>query len=435
MKANRVLRMGFLLWLLLALLPLAGAGAQDARHVDVLEIEGPVTPIMISYIERGIRTAEDDGAEALIIKLDTPGGQTDLMNDIVSALLQARVPTVVYVYPAGAYAASAGTLITLGAHVAAMAPGTTIGAASPVGSQGEDLGETMEAKVKEDLKAQARVLAARRGDEAVAWAESAVEEAKAATADEALALGVIDFVASNLADLLAQMDGFQVTVNGEEITLRSAGASIRELPMSFAEQFLHIITNPTIAFILLTLGLNAILYELSSPGGYVGGIVGVICLLLAFYALGVLPVNYAGLILIALAFVLFVVDIKAPTHGALTVGGVVALVAGALILFNSPLYRISIVAVLSVALVTAGFFAFAVAKVVQAQRKPPVTGREGLVGLTAQARTALDPEGKVFVKGELWDAVAEGGPIAPGERVEIVAVEGFCLRVKQVASP
>ena len=422
-----------LLWLVLLLAAVSGAGAQDARTVYVLDIDGPVTPIMLSYIERGIRTAEVEGAEALIIRLDTPGGQTDLMNDIVSALLQAGVPTVVYVYPAGAYAASAGTLITLGAHVAAMAPGTTIGAASPVGSQGEDLGETMQAKVKEDLKAQARALAARRGDKAVAWAESAIEEAKAATADEALELGVIDFVASDLADLLNQMDGFQVSVKGQDVTLQTAGATVRELPMTFAEQFLHIITNPTIAFILLTLGLNAILFELSSPGGYAAGIVGVICLLLGFYAVGVLPVNYAGLIFIALAFVLFILDIKAPTHGVLTVGGIISLVAGALILFNSPLYQVSIVAVVTVALATGGFFAFAIAKVIQAQKKTPVTGREGLIGRVAQARTALDPEGRVFVKGELWDAVAVGAPIAPGERVEIIAVEGFRLTVKRAA--
>jgi membrane-bound serine protease (ClpP class) len=353
------------------------AQEEVGRHVDVLQIEGPVTPVMISYIERGIRTAEGDDSEALIIELNTPGGQIDLMNKIVQALLGSKVPTVVYVYPQGAYAASAGTLITLGAHVAAMAPGTTIGAASPVGSQGEDLGETLEKKEKEDLKAQARGLAARRGEEAVAWAESAIEEAKAATAEEALKLGVIDFVAHDLNDLLAQMDGFQVEINHQEVTLHTADAEARELPMSALEQLLHLITNPTVAFILLTIGVNAILFELSSPGGYAAGIVGVICLLLAFYSLGVLPVNYTGLIFIGLAFVLFVVDVKAPTHGVLTAGGIASLIAGALLLFNSPLYRVSLVAVITVAAVTGLFFAFAIAKVVQAQKRPAVTGQEG----------------------------------------------------------
>ena len=422
-----------LLWLVL-ILPGAMAFAQEdaARHVTVLEIEGAVTPVMISYIERGIDTAVEDGAEALIIKLDTPGGQIDLMSEVVQLLLDADVPTVVFVFPRGAYAASAGTLITLGAHVAAMAPGTTIGAASPVGQEGEDLGETLETKIKEDLKAQARALAARRGEDAIAWAESAIEEAKAATAEEALELGVIDFIADDVDDLLAQMDGFEVEINREEVTLRTAGAETRELPMNFAEQLLHIITNPTVAFILLTIGINAILFELSSPGGYAAGIVGALCLLLAFYALGVLPVNYTGLILIGLAFVLFVVDLKAPTHGVLTAGGVVSLVAGALLLFNSPLYQISLSAVVAVALVTGLFFAFAVAKVVQSHRRPAVTGREGLVGQVALVRSRLNPEGTVFVKGELRHATALEGPIAPGEEVEIVAAEGFNLEVKRV---
>jgi membrane-bound serine protease (ClpP class) len=433
MKNRRLRWASGLIWLALILQAAIGAGAQEARHVDVLEIEGPVTPIMISYIERGIRTAESDGAEVLVIQLNTPGGQVDLMNRIIQAILDANVPVAVYVYPRGAYAASAGTLITLSGHVAAMAPGTTIGAASPVGQQGEDLGETLEQKFKEDLKAQARALAGRRGEEAVAWAESAVEEAKAATAQEALDLGVIDFVAVDLSGLLGQMDGFQVTVDSQEITLKTADATVRQVPMSFVEQFLHIITNPTIAFILLTLGINAILFELSSPGGYVAGIVGAICLLLAFYSLGVLPVNYAGLIFIVLAFVLFFIDIKAPTHGALTVGGIVSLIAGALILFNSPLYRVSIAAVVAVAVVTGAFFAFAIAKVVQAQRRQAVTGREGLVGQMAQARTALDPEGTVLVKGELWHAVGMDDPVEPGEWVEIVAVDGFRLEVKRAS--
>lgn len=429
MKRRRAWRAFTLLWLALALLAPGSVAAQGAAPVNVLEIEGPVTPIMISYIERGIRTAEDDGAQALVIVLNTPGGQVDLMNEVVQAILQARLPVVVYVYPSGAYAASAGTLITLAGHVAAMAPGTTIGAASPVGSEGEDLGETMEAKLKEDLKAQARALAERRGEEAVAWAQSAIEEAKAATAREALEMGVIDFVASDLEDLLQQMDGFQVTLDGQEVVLETAEARVQQVPMTFVEQLLHIITNPTIAFILLTIGINAILFELASPGGYAAGIVGAICLLLAFYALGVLPVNYTGLIFIGLAFVLFVVDVKAPTHGVLTVGGIVSLVAGALLLFNSPLYRVSLSAVVAVAVVTGLFFAFAVAKVIQIQRKPPVTGREGLVGRIGTARTRLDPGGTVLVQGELWRSTAVDGPIERGERVEIVAVEGFDLHV------
>jgi membrane-bound serine protease (ClpP class) len=428
---NRGVRRGILglMWLVMVLPAMGNAEAQAGRHVDVLQIEGAVTPIMISYIERGVRTAEGDGAEALIVELDTPGGQLDQMKKVVQVLLNADVPVVIYVYPPGAYAASAGTVITLAAHAAAMAPGTTIGAASPVGSQGEDLEQTIDTKIKEDMKAQVRALTARRGEQAVAWAESAIEEAKSANAQEALDLGVIDFVANDLNDLLAQMDGFAVQVGGRDVTLNTAGATVQTLPMTFAERFLHIITNPTIAFILLSLGPTAILFELSSPGGYVAGIVGVICLLLGFYALGVLPVNYAGLLFIALAFVLFIVDLKAPTQGGCTAGGIISMIAGGLILFNSPLYHVSIAAVVSVAAVTGAFFAFAVAKVVQARKRPATTGREGLIGQVARVRTPLTPNGTVFVKGELWKATALDGPAEVGEQVQIVAVDGFQLRV------
>lgn len=432
MAKKQIGRVFGLVWLMLTLLAPTGAFGQDRGHIDVLQIDGAVTPIMLSYIERGIRVAGEDGAAALVVQLNTPGGGIDLMSKIVQVLLSSDVPVVVYVYPSGSYAASAGTLITLAGHVAAMAPGTTIGAASPVGSEGEDLGETMEAKVKEDLSAQARALTKRRGEKAMAWAESAIREAKAATAEEALGLGVIDFIAGDLDELVAKLDGFAITINGREAVLSTEGATSQEVPMNFAEQFLHIITNPTVAYILLTLGINAILYELSSPGGYVAGIVGVVCLVLSFYALGVLPVNYAGLLFIGLAFILFIVDIKAPTHGALTVGGIVSLVAGGLILFNSPLYRVSIAAVVGVATATGLFFAFAVAKAVRAQRNPITTGREALAGQVAEAQTDLGPEGTVFLKGELWDAVADGGPIEKGAAVRVTAVEGFRLRVRKI---
>lgn len=432
MDKKRLKKVLGLAWLALWLLAPLGAQGQGARHVDVLQIDGAVTPIMLSYIERGIRTAGDDGAEALILRLNTPGGGIDLMSKIVQALLASEVPVVVYVYPSGAYAASAGTLITLAGHVAAMAPGTTIGAASPVGSEGQDLGETMEAKVKEDMSAQARALTKRRGEKAMEWAESAIREAKAATAEEALEMGVIDLIATDLDELLAKLDGLPVTVDGREGMLETEGAATQDVPMNLAERLLHTVTNPTVAYILLTLGLNAILYELSSPGGYAAGIVGIVCLVLAFYALGVLPVNYAGLLFIGLAFILFIVDVKAPTHGALTVGGIASLAAGGLILFNSPLYRVSVAVIAGVATATGLFFAFVVAKAVRAQRNPVTTGREALTGQAAEAQTPIDPEGTVFLKGELWDAVADDGPIEKGARVQVVAVEGFRLRVRRL---
>jgi membrane-bound serine protease (ClpP class) len=302
-------------------------------EVMLVAFEGPVTPILASYLERAITDAEAAEAELLILELDTPGGSVDITRGIVQQMTGATVPIIVYVAPRGAQAGSAGTFITLAAHVAAMAPGTSIGAASPVGTEGQDLPDTMKEKAVNILVADIKNLAASRGEEAVAWAEKAVSEAAAATAEEALALGVVDIVADDVDNLLAQLNGREVTVTGEARTLETAGKTAQTTPMSPIEGFLNAITNPAIAAILLTLGLNALLFELSSPGGYVAGVIGTVCLLLALYALGAMDANWIGLGFIGLAFLLFVLDIKAPTHGALTVGGIAAFVLG-LYLFN-----------------------------------------------------------------------------------------------------
>jgi membrane-bound serine protease (ClpP class) len=413
------------------LLDAAGVSAQGGA-VLVLEIEGPVTPVMLSYINRGVERAEATAAEAVVVVLDTPGGSVTLMEETVKAIRSATVPVVVYVAPPGAMAASAGTVITLAAHVAAMAPETSIGAASPVGGEGEDLGETSQKKVKEILKAQARGLARRRGEEAVAWAEQAIDEAIAASADEALELGVIDFVADSLEDLLDQMDGFAVSVMGDEVTLHTAGAAREKLPMNPLERLMHTIADPTIAVILMTIGVNALIYELSAPGGYVAGIIGVICLGLGLYALGVLSVDYTGLIFIALAFVLFVLDIKAPTHGVLTAGGVASFILGAVLLFQASTFDVPWGAIIGMAVLTGGFFAFIVAQAIRAQSWQVTTGSEALIGATAVARTDIDPEGTVFLKGEYWSAVAdEGRAIEAGSQVEVTGREGFRLRVQK----
>lgn len=405
------------------------AGAQTEGQVLTMEVTGPVTPVMLSYIERGIREAEGRDAEILVIMLNTPGGDVDLTKQIIQAIVVSDVPVAVYVSPRGAFAASAGTFITLAGHVAAMSPNTSIGAASPVSGQGEEISETLKSKIVNILQADIEGLAQRRGEKAVQWAREAVGEAKAATAEEALELGVIDFIAANLTDLLNQMDGFSVELHDREVTLHTAGLPVEELPMSPIERFLHTVTNPNIAFILMTLGINGILFELSSPGGYAAGVVGVICLLLAFYALGVLDVNYTGLLFIALAFILFVVDIKAPTHGVLTVGGIVSFILGSLILFSSPFYAVSRNLVISVSLATGAFFAFIIAKAIAIQRRPATTGVEGLVGALAVVRADLSPKGTVFLKGELWEAEAENGPIQAGERVRVKSMEEFRLRV------
>lgn len=430
-RAKRVRWLVYLVLIFSSLLS-SVANAQTDGQVLVMEASGPVTPVMLSFIERGIEEAETRDAEALVITLNTPGGDVELTRKIIETIVSSDVPVVVYVAPRGAFAASAGTFITLAGHVAAMSPATSIGAASPVSGQGEEISETLKDKISNILQAEIEGLAQRRGEQAVEWARAAVSEARAATAEEALGLGVIDFIASDLMDLLSQMDGFSVTLHdGREVTLQTKGAPTEELPMTPIEQLLHTITNPNIAFILLTLGINGILFELSSPGGYAAGVIGVICLLLAFYALGVLDVNYTGLLFIALAFILFVVDIKAPTHGALTAGGIVSFILGALVLFNSPFYAVSRSLVIGVGLATGAFFAFIVAKAVLIQRRPATTGAESLVGALVTARTDLAPTGTVYFKGEWWQAEAEDAPIQAGEQVRVEAVDGFRLRVKR----
>ncbi len=411
--------------------PLALHAQETAPQVVLLRFEGPVTPILQRYIERGLAVAQATGAEAVILELDTPGGSVELTQTIIQDLLQAPVPVVVYVAPAGAHAGSAGTFITLAGHVAAMAPGSSIGAASPVGGGGEDLPETIKSKLINILTADVENLAARRGTAAVTFAREAVEKARAATANEAAALGVIDFVASDLPDLLQKLNGHEVTVQGETRVLHTDGVTVNEQRLGPIDDFLNVITNPAIAAILLTLGLNALLLELSSPGGYVAGIVGVVLLLLAFYALGTLAANWTGLGFIILAFVLFVLDIKAPTHGALTAGGILSFVVGAAILFNVPFIQIPWGTIITLALLTAAFFVFAIAKGLQAQQRQPATGMEGMVGTTGAVRAALTPRGHVFVNGELWEAESLDDTLPVGTEVNIVGYRGMCLQVRR----
>jgi membrane-bound serine protease (ClpP class) len=427
-----VTKRSFWLWMLLALALVAGeARGQTTGVVKLAVFEGPVTPVLASYLDRAINEAEASDAAALVLELDTPGGSVDITKSITQRMTSSTVPIIVYVAPSGAHAGSAGTFITLAGHLAAMAPGSSIGAASPVGNEGADLPDTLKAKETNILVADIKNLTARRGDKAVEWAQKAVSEAAAATADEALSLGVIDAVANNVPDLLQKLDGRTVTVNGEPVTLHLAGDPIEQVPLTPLESLLNVITSPALAAILLTLGLNAILFEISSPGGYAAGIIGVICLLLAFYALGTLEANWTGLAFIAVAFVLFVLDIKAPTHGVLTVGGILSFVLGAFVLFNTGQLQVPWPTIIGLALGTGAFFAFAVAKAVAAQRRRPVTGFEGIVGRTAVVREALDPEGMVLAEGELWRAESESGPLAVGEKVIVVGRDGYRLHVRR----
>ncbi len=403
--------------------------AQGDGQVDVLTAKGAITPIVAGYIQRGIETAEEDGAICLIIELDTPGGSVQVTEQIVQSMKASAVPIVAYVHPQGGKAASAGTFLTLAAHAAAMAPNTRIGAAHPV-TMGEEMSEAVEAKAVNDTVALIRGLAEPRGPGAVAWAEEAVRQSSSITEDEALELGVIDLVAPHLDTLLEALDGQKVVVGQAEVILHTSGARVNRIPMNAIEGFLHVITDPNIAFILMTLGLNGIIFELSQPGGYLAGIVGAICLVLALFSFGVLSVNWAGLIFVALGFVLFIADVKAPTHGILTTGGVISFILGSMILFNTPFAPVSRGLVVGVGLTTGVFFAFVIAKVFGAHQRRPTTGREGLVGQVAVARSDLDPKGTVFLKGELWQAMAEHANVKKGEEVEITGVDGFKLLVK-----
>lgn len=417
--------------------PASQSNTGASTSVYLLRFRGAVTPVLGEYIHDGIEAAMENDAQAVILQLDTPGGSTDVTSQINQTILASPVPIVVYVAPSAARAGSAGTFITLAAHVAAMAPGSSIGAASPVGLSGEDTGATMEAKLKNILSADIENLASRRGDAAVEWAIKAVQEAAAATAEQALNMGVIDFVATDVDDLLAQMDGFVVVVQGEERRLQTANAQIRPLALSPLQQFLNFISNPSVATILLTVGSAGLIAEVWNPGTLVPGTLGLICLLLGLYALGQLEANFAGLALIVLAIVLIVAEAFTPTFGALALSGAAAFIFGSAILFDAPGLAIPWPTIIVLAVGLTAFVLLAGGAALAAQRRQPQTGSEGLIGQTATVREAFDSGGKgrVLVAGELWHAVLQEAdrqerPLEKGDLVEIIARNGYTLVVK-----
>ena len=423
--------------LILALFQSAQAQS-NTPLVLVLKADSVVAPAMQEYIKRGIATAEQRNAELLVIELNTPGGAISNMTAIVENIRASRVPVIVYVTPRGGMAASAGTLITLAGHAAAMAPETIIGVASPVGGQGEDLGETMKAKEIEALKALVRSIASRRTPEAIELAEASIESAKGISANEAKVAGLVDFIAIDLNDLLLQLDGFTIQIADEPRTLNTAGAVVETLPMSFIEELLDILVNPNIVFLLVAIGIQAILIELSSPGGWIAGFIGVVMLALAAYGMGVLSVNWFGAIFLVVAFVLFFLDTQAPTHGALTVAGVGSFIVGALVLFNSPgtpqFQQVSLPLVIITAILIGASFAVILLFALRAQKAPLSMGVETLVGRLGTAKGKIDPQGQVQVQSELWSAeLAEGAEsIRSGEKVEVVKVEGLRLKVRKL---
>jgi membrane-bound serine protease (ClpP class) len=409
----------------------------NTGQIVVLTADGPIIPAMEQYLARGIKIAERQGAEALVFQLNTPGGSIDTMNSMEQMMLASSVPIIVYIAPSGAMAASAGTIITLAGHVAAMAPTTTIGAASPVGSQGENLDTTLEAKVMNETAATARSLAERRGSQAQALAEDTIRNAAAVSSTEALQAGLVDFIATDLNDLRSKLDGFNVTVNGQPRTLHTAGASFETINISLIEELLLIVTDPNIVFLFITIGVQAIIIEISSPGGWVAGFIGVVCLGLASFGLGILPVNYFGLLFIGTSFVLFILDIKAPSHGALTAAGVGSLIVGALVLFNTSVtpsfQHVSVPLVIGVSVVSGAIFFGIMMIAVRAQRVPILTGEESIEGRMGIARTELNPRGSVQLGGELWTAQLgdETASLPAGSKVQVVRVDGLRLIVRK----
>ena len=425
-------RFRFLPLFILSFTLVTPAGWASPDEVYVARVEGIIAPSLAEFFVSAIRKAEDGGAHAIIFELDTPSGLDTSMRVIIKEILRSPAPVIIYVSPSGARAASAGAFITIAAHVAAMAPGTNIGAAHPVQMGGGEADEEMTRKIENDAAAYIRGLAERRGRNAI-WAEDAVRKSVSATATEALRLKVIDVVAENRADLLAKIDGRTVETGAGKITLKTKTAKIVEVEMSFRDKILSIISNPTIAYILLILGMAGLYFELSTPGAILPGVLGGICLILAFYAFQTLPINYAGLLLIILGVILFIAEVKVVSHGILTIGGIAALILGSLMLIDSPapFLQISLSAILGVTAATTAFFVFAIGAVFRAHRRQPATGREGLVGQAGVARTRLNPDGLIFIRGEIWNATCAEG-VEPGEQVQVTSVAGLKLKVKKL---
>jgi membrane-bound serine protease (ClpP class) len=412
----------------------------QAGTVVHIKIDGTINPVAARFISESIKKAAHDNAEALIIEMDTPGGLMASTHVIVKDILAAEVPVVVYVAPSGARAGSAGVFITLSANIAAMAPGTRIGAAHPVSlgmtpTQKDSTGSSvMDEKVLNDAVAFIRSIAERRGRNAD-WAELAVRESKSITEKEALELKVIDLVTPSIDSLLIALNGRKVSLNLGEKTLDTKDATIVDYSMSFRYRFLDLISDPNIAYILLLLGIYGLFFELYNPGAILPGIVGGICIILAFFAFQTLPINYAGVLLILLSIVLFLLEIKVTSYGMLTIGGVLSLILGSIMLVESPVpaFRVSLGVIFPAALVTALFFVFAVGMGIRAQARKPTTGSEGIVGEIGVVEKALKPRGQIMVHGELWAAEADSD-IEVGQKVEVVSMNRLVAKVKKVTS-
>lgn len=397
--------------------------------IYLIKIDAPITPVVSEYIVRSIDKAARDG-EALIIQLDTPGGLVDSMREIVKRMLSSEVPIVVYVAPRGARAASAGTFITLAANIAAMAPNTSMGSAHPVTMQGK-MDKTMEDKVVNHLAATIRGIAEKRGRN-VKWAEDAVRKSVDATETEALKVHIIDIVAPDIPTLVKDIDGKTVDLAMGKKTLNTRNAQIKEIEMGFRYKILEIISNPNIAYILLMLGFFGLYFELANPGSVLPGVAGAICLILGFYALHTLPINYAGLLLIILGIGLLIAEAFVTSHGVLGVGGTIAMFLGSIMLIDSasPFLRISWSVIIPAVILSAILFAITVTIAVRVHREKADTGKEGMIGMHGEAKTDILKNGQVLVRGEYWNAWSDT-PVAKGDRVTVVGIDGLRLKVNK----
>jgi len=405
------------------------------KDIYVAALDGVISPASSSYLLRAIDYSEEANVTCLIIKLDTPGGLDESMREITKRILDAKVPVVVFVAPKGARAASAGVFILYASHVAAMAPGTNIGAAHPVGVGGGNMDSIMVTKVTNDAVAYLKALAKERGRNEN-WAEKAVRESASIDAETALRIGVCEIIAVDVNDLIKKLDKRETMVADKKVTLQTEGQSIKEVRITLREKLLLILTNPNIAYILLLLGIYGIFFELQNPGMIFPGVVGGICLILAFYALHLLPVNYAGVALIILSAILFILEIYKASHGILTIGGIVSLVVGSLILFESnvPFFRVSWEVIMVVVIIIAAFVIFLMTMGIRAQFKRPATGREGLIGESGLAKTDINLDGgTVYAHGEFWNAVSDK-PIKKGGKVKIVDIKEMTIKVESTNS-
>ncbi len=412
----------------------------QAQVVHQIIVDGVINPVATEYITQSIDRAEKAHAVLLVIRLDTPGGLMESMHRIVKAIQASTVPIAVYVAPSGARAASAGVFVTYAAHIAAMAPSTNIGSAHPVfgasptgGKPDSAMSKTMLEKVTNDAVAKIRGMAVKRGRNAN-WAEKAIRQSANITDREALKLHVVDYVVPNLDSLLTVINGKTITLdNGQTVVLRTAGARVETFGMSWRQRILDTLSNPNIAYILLMLGIYGLLFELYNPGTILPGVVGGICLVVGLYALQTLPVNYAGFLLIIFAVILFLLEIKIPSYGLLTIGGVISLIMGSIMLFDSPLpfLRVSWQVITFVVILSVLFFVFVIGMAIRIHRKKPTTGLIGMIGEQGEVFKPLNPEGTIKIHGEFWTAFSDV-PCKKGQRVRVVEADRETLRLKVV---